>query len=756
MNDNDELRDRLSYGGNPRDTGLAMRPEVAMARIRELYERMQGLQATVSSLQTTIDRSQTSEGLTAVPPMTNFVDNSDFVFSHAAYSFATDPTADYILAKWYARAQGGTSAYNVNGTFTESSQSVRTSTGQGTTVPFTGISSNTVSLDNDPSVLRNGMEVTLGATKYYVINATTTTVQLASSAESTTPATLSDSGSGNLVTDFSATAGSRKVVWDTDTGTLATCGGYVTASPLTSRYAFLGNNIYTKLQIIHKPKAITVTRSSNKLNATAHGLVAGTEVTVRSTESIPAPLQAGTVYYVKSPGTDDFELSAASGGPTITLEGDGAGTITVNTRVKKGLKCRLSLWDNLNNRIFRGDYPTLQTAKIGTHPNTGGVARQYILEVQMPDGRRFYSDLDTFTAGQNEAEDTVSTAAVSDVNFVAVRWGAVVGASRYNVYRRTDSGPWYLVGAVPSTSTLLFDYGGSGVSEFTPPVVFGEDQQQFQAAEALVSDVTDGLYGTELVAIEINSNIQFPTIIDDFSSTGDQFLQIEFLKPDNSNTDLADIPANTLLIDKVALSYVYGRWQPSARDQAMSPEKVIPTAPVATGGGGDGTGTTPSGGGGGTVEPIEICVQEDTPILVWSDNGDHYEMAAHMIAMGDRLVSWDGEKLAPSKVKAVTTGISRLNYRIYAGGKELICSFSHRLIEDFDDFPKGTNVGNLHKKVLIMGQDGPEVAGIQGIESIEAPMRVITFRMEKGRENYVSGGIFSHNNKRNDRVEIIF
>jgi hypothetical protein len=43
--------------------------------------------------------------------------------------------------------------------------------------------------------------------------------------------------------------------------------------------------------------------------------------------SLPSGLSAGTIYYVKSPSADSFQLSATSGGAAITLTADGAGIV---------------------------------------------------------------------------------------------------------------------------------------------------------------------------------------------------------------------------------------------------------------------------------------------------------------------------------------------------------------------------------------------------------------------------------------------
>lgn len=47
--------------------------------------------------------------------------------------------------------------------------------------------------------------------------------------------------------------------------------------------------------------------------------------------TLPSGLTAGTVYYVISPSSDTFQLSATSGGSAISLTSDGAGIISAIT-----------------------------------------------------------------------------------------------------------------------------------------------------------------------------------------------------------------------------------------------------------------------------------------------------------------------------------------------------------------------------------------------------------------------------------------
>ena len=61
----------------------------------------------------------------------------------------------------------------------------------------------------------------------------------------------------------------------------------------------------------------------------AHGWSANRAVSVRSSGTLPAPLQADIIYYVGSPSGADLKLLDASGGAEIDLTGSGTGTIEI-------------------------------------------------------------------------------------------------------------------------------------------------------------------------------------------------------------------------------------------------------------------------------------------------------------------------------------------------------------------------------------------------------------------------------------------
>jgi hypothetical protein len=77
------------------------------------------------------------------------------------------------------------------------------------------------------------------------------------------------------------------------------------------------------------PSAINTT--TDKFTSNAHGLANGTLVGIFAATTMPAPLIAGSMYYVVNKTTNDFQLSLTAGGAAIDITTAGSGTITYYT-----------------------------------------------------------------------------------------------------------------------------------------------------------------------------------------------------------------------------------------------------------------------------------------------------------------------------------------------------------------------------------------------------------------------------------------
>lgn len=84
----------------------------------------------------------------------------------------------------------------------------------------------------------------------------------------------------------------------------------------------------------------------------AHGLAANTPVCFETSGALPTGLTAGTIYYVRNPAADTFEVSLTSGGASINTTGSQSGTHTLHSNPNVGYALTSDKWLDLgsNNR----------------------------------------------------------------------------------------------------------------------------------------------------------------------------------------------------------------------------------------------------------------------------------------------------------------------------------------------------------------------------------------------------------------------
>jgi hypothetical protein len=84
----------------------------------------------------------------------------------------------------------------------------------------------------------------------------------------------------------------------------------------------------TGAAIVSSTVTITIA-SPGVVSLTAHGFAADQAVRFSTTGALPTGLTAGTVYYVRNPAANTFEVSATVGGASINTTGSQSGTHTV-------------------------------------------------------------------------------------------------------------------------------------------------------------------------------------------------------------------------------------------------------------------------------------------------------------------------------------------------------------------------------------------------------------------------------------------
>jgi hypothetical protein len=104
-------------------------------------------------------------------------------------------------------------------------------------------------------------------------------------------------------------AASTQPVFDVPAGTYRWFGFWDAVS---------GGNFLGMVPIGGDEKEYTTDTATEKIRCPAHGYVADQKI-VFYNGTVPGGLTAGTVYFVRAPGTDDFEVAATAGGAAINL-----------------------------------------------------------------------------------------------------------------------------------------------------------------------------------------------------------------------------------------------------------------------------------------------------------------------------------------------------------------------------------------------------------------------------------------------------
>lgn len=82
------------------------------------------------------------------------------------------------------------------------------------------------------------------------------------------------------------------------------------------------------------PTAVTATNADDTIDAAGHPFLDNDRV-VFTGDDLPAPLEAGTVYWVVNKAANTFKVAASEGGDAITLTDDGTGTRSCALEIPK-------------------------------------------------------------------------------------------------------------------------------------------------------------------------------------------------------------------------------------------------------------------------------------------------------------------------------------------------------------------------------------------------------------------------------------
>lgn len=169
--------------------------------------------------------------------------------------------------------------------------------------------------------------------------------------------------------------------------------------------------------------------SPGVITSANHGLADGTPVFLTTTGALPTGFTANTIYWVKSPTTNTFQLSTTSGGSAINTSGsqsgthslflsswgNGDGTTTFNVpnlkgRVLVGLDSAQTEFDSIADSGGAKTH-TLSIGEMPSHshniqrPSGAAVSSGYMLSNQTYDGAAVYQA--TQTAGSGQAHNNL-------------------------------------------------------------------------------------------------------------------------------------------------------------------------------------------------------------------------------------------------------------------------------------------------------------------------------------------------------------
>ncbi|MGN6136727.1 MAG: hypothetical protein ACTHOU_19780, partial [Aureliella sp.] len=117
-----------------------------------------------------------------------------------------------------------------------------------------------------------------------------------------------------------------------------------------------GSGVLTALPdgIIVGMRQVTANNASNVFTSVAHGFNNGDMVNLTSTLSVPVGMLSGTNYYVINAAADTFQLSRTLGGPAIDFSSDGTGSLSVQLSVQLK-QLPQAFGDFVSRRLWRSD-----------------------------------------------------------------------------------------------------------------------------------------------------------------------------------------------------------------------------------------------------------------------------------------------------------------------------------------------------------------------------------------------------------------
>lgn len=130
----------------------------------------------------------------------------------------------------------------------------------------------------------------------------------------------------------------------------------------------IGNGSSTSFPLAHNlvenPQTVTANATTNKLACVDHGYQDLDPITFSTSGTLPAPLVAGTLYFVRDASSNDFKVALTANGTAIDLTDTGAGTHTA--RLKDGTTegVQVEVWEagGDEERLPQSSYTVARTS----------------------------------------------------------------------------------------------------------------------------------------------------------------------------------------------------------------------------------------------------------------------------------------------------------------------------------------------------------------------------------------------------------
>jgi len=213
---------------------------------------------------------------------------------------------------------------------------------------------------------------------------------------------------------------------------------------------------------------VTITIASpGVVSLTAHGFAANQAVIFSTTGALPTGLTAGTVYYVRNPAANTFEVSATVGGASINTSGTQSGVHSV----RKAATWTFSAAAANVDVVGLGAYTDIQIVARGLSASVSG-NRNIIVSVD--NGATFFNtsgDYVSVTSAGVEAaasalliHDTASTAARTFMGLIegsgssdGPKWGIGIGGT-------TNQHRLFVASTLPINAVRLVTSGGGNLT----------------------------------------------------------------------------------------------------------------------------------------------------------------------------------------------------------------------------------------------------------------------------------------------------